>query len=647
MNRVKRYLFYSCCLLVKISLSQQADSIINILPKQLSEIEITTNRLSTFSIGTKSETIDSATLARYSENNLAELLASESLIFIKSYGLGSSATSSFRGAGASHTAVLWNGFNIQSPMLGQLDLSLVPVNFVNDVKLQYGGAGALWGSGAVGGTIHLNNTPQFNKGLQLSLNASYGSFNNLQQQFLASFSNKKLFSSIKLFNHTATNDFEFINVAQYGKPLQKQQNAEVIQYGLLQENDVIINTRQKLNTRFWYQFNDRNIPPSMTQNYSNANQKDKLYRITSEWQRTGAVNLFSRVAFFNELLHFVDSAISENSTSVSNAFIAESEARFQIFKFDLLNVGVNNTYTTAKTPDYLTKVAQNRTALFFNYKIQNKATTWSVAVSARKEFIEAIQVPYTASLGIEGRLLKWFYIKANASKHYRLPSFNDLYWSGIGAKGNSNLKPESGWSEEFSLIHKYRLSHLSWDIGATAFNRTIDNWIIWLPNQTNTWMPENVLQVWSRGLEYKLNTIYTIKKFKLHVSAMYNYVLSTNESVVAYNSTSLKKQLIYVPIQNAQGSISIFYKNSSITYVHTYTGYRYTSSDNLNYLKPFDIANINIAQHFTTKKTDFKIYVQINNVFGKAYQVIAYRPMPLLNYQVGISINFNKSNNKN
>ncbi|MGB3948707.1 MAG: TonB-dependent receptor, partial [Bacteroidia bacterium] len=251
------------------------------------------------------------------------------------------------------------------------------------------------------------------------------------------------------------------------------------------------------------------------------------------------------------------------------------------------------------------------------------------------------------SLGIEGRILKWFYIKANASKHYRLPSFNDLYWNGIGAKGNSNLKPESGWSEEFSLIHKHRLSHLSWDITATAFNRTIENWMIWLPNQTNIWMPENVLKVWSRGLEYKLNTLYTINKFKLHLSAMYNYVLSTNEAVAVYNSTSLKKQLIYVPIQNAQGSVALFYKNSSITYVHTYTGYRYTSSDNLNYLKPFDIANISIAQHFTTPKTDFKLYVQINNVFGKAYQVIAYRPMPLLNYQVGISINFNKPNNKN
>ena len=109
--------------------------------KQLSVVEVSASRHSTFSSGNKSETIDSILLDRYSTGNLADLLANESQVFIKSYGLGSLATTSFRGAGASHTAVLWNGFNLQSPMLGQLDLSLIPTNFLNDVKLREGVSG--------------------------------------------------------------------------------------------------------------------------------------------------------------------------------------------------------------------------------------------------------------------------------------------------------------------------------------------------------------------------------------------------------------------------------------------------------------------------------------------------------------------------
>src|SRR5665213_1406037 len=119
--------------------------------KQLPVVEVSSSRLNTFASGNKSETFDSTLLNHYSTGNLADLLANESQVFIKSYGLGSLAMSSFRGAGAEQTAVLWNGFNLQSPMNGLLDLSLVPINFMDEVRLQYGGAGALWGSGAVGG----------------------------------------------------------------------------------------------------------------------------------------------------------------------------------------------------------------------------------------------------------------------------------------------------------------------------------------------------------------------------------------------------------------------------------------------------------------------------------------------------------------
>ena len=99
----------------------------------------------------------------------------ESPIFIKSYGLGSLATTSFRGGSASHTAILWNGFNLGSPMNGQLDLSLVPVSLANNVSIQYGGAGALWGSGAVGGAILLNSEPEFDQGLTVDAGTAFGS----------------------------------------------------------------------------------------------------------------------------------------------------------------------------------------------------------------------------------------------------------------------------------------------------------------------------------------------------------------------------------------------------------------------------------------------------------------------------------------
>ncbi|MES2593344.1 MAG: TonB-dependent receptor plug domain-containing protein [Bacteroidota bacterium] len=642
MNLLKVILFfYLISILITGFAQTRTDSV-----KQLGIIEISASRSIAFSSGNKSETIDSTIINRYSTNNLADLLANESQVFIKSYGLGSSATSSFRGAGASHTAVLWNGFNIQNPMLAQLDISLVPANFLNEVKLQYGGSGALWGTGAVGGTILLNNQTQYNKGITVSATTSFGSFSDQQQQVNIEISKKRFISSIKLFNHDAKNDFSFINTAQYGKPEQKQSHGELKQYGILQENYYQINLRQKINTRVWYQFNDRNISPSMTQVISRSNQKDKFYRLTSEWQRTGEkVKLFARAAYFDEYLYFVDSAINEDSKSRSKVAIMEVEGRFSVSKYDLVNVGINNTYSEAKTADYIYSPYQNRIGIFASYKIHNKKDTWSSVISARQEFVKGTAVPFTASLGMEGQLLKSVQLKGNVSKHYRLPSFNDVYWAGQAAQGNPDLKPESGWSEELGLTHKYNFKKMDWELDATAFNRDINNWIIWLPNQYNTWSPENMLEVWSRGLEYKVKVGYTSNKLKIQLSGMYNYILSTNEKQATANDLSFHKQLIYVPIQNGQCGISISFKGTTIVYTQVYTGYRYTTSDNLHFLKPYTIGNARIEQVLKIKTSRLKIYLQLNNIWKETYQVIAYRAMPLFNYQFGLTFYFNKQNN--
>ena len=613
--------------------------------RQLSVVEVSSSRLSAFSSGNKSETFDSTLLNRYSTGNLADLLANESQIFIKSYGLGSLATTSFRGAGADQTAVLWNGFNLQSPMNGMLDLGLVPINFVDEVKLQYGGAGALWGSGAIGGTINLNNTARFDRGISVSATSSFGSFSDAQQQASVEISKKRFVTSFKLFNHDAKNDFPFINTAQYGNPEQKQSNAGLNQYGLLQENYFQINSHQTLNTRFWYQNSDRNIPSSMTENISVANQQDESYRATTEWQRTGEkVQFLARAAYFDEKLFYNDSSANLKSTSRTKVFITEAENRFSITKFDLVNIGINNTYSKAITSDYIGDPKQNRFAAFASYKIHTANNNWDVVVSGRQEFINNKAIPFTSSFSLEGKVLNYFIVKANAAQHYRIPTFNDLYWA---QGGNPDLKPESGWSEELSLIHKHEYKSFAWEFGATVFNRNIDNWIIWLPNQYNIWSPGNVLKVWSRGVEYKMKLNYTLGKLNFQLSGMYNYVLSTNEQSTSANDVSLGKQLIYVPIQNGQISFSIFHKGSSLTYTQLYTDYRYTLSDNSQYLKPYTIGNLSIAQTFILKSYKIKLFVQLNNIWQEPYQVIAYYAMPLLNYQFGLTLYFNQPNKSN
>jgi iron complex outermembrane receptor protein len=138
----------------------QQDSV-HLIDQVLIQAEVRTIHLHQ---GLKHESIDSTTLANSLNLSAAEILNRMSSVYIKSYGGSGLASSSFRGGSANHTAILWNGFNLQSPVTGMMDLSLIPAGLFNSMSLQYGGKSAVWGSGAVGGAIHLRSQADFNTG---------------------------------------------------------------------------------------------------------------------------------------------------------------------------------------------------------------------------------------------------------------------------------------------------------------------------------------------------------------------------------------------------------------------------------------------------------------------------------------------------
>lgn len=622
-------------LFLNVFIFAQLDSI-----KIFPVVEVTANRFSTFSAGTKKIILDSSILSHYSTTNLADLLSNETPVFIKSYGLGNLATASFRGGNANHTAILWNGFNINSAMNGGLDLSLLPNQFVNEVIVQYGGSSALWGSGAVSGSIHLNSNPIFNKGISVGLGGSVGSFSTYKQTLFTEYSGEKFITSLKLFNQTAKNNFPFINGYLEKSPLQIQLNSELKQYGVLSENYFKISDYQKVNLRFWYQYSDRNIAPIMLQSFSDANQKDETYRITSEWQLvTPKATLFARAAHFVENLFYINSTGNVNSLNNANTFITEIESRIPTFKNQLLNIGINNTYVQAKSEGYKNSPSQNRIALFIAYNYESKRNVINTNVSARQELMDNQLVPFTYSLNINYNVTKWLSIYASGAKVYRIPTFNDLYWE---PGGNPNLLSEEGFTEELGLRLNINFKPINTNLvfESTVFNKQLDNWIIWLPNGSN-WTPKNILQVWSRGVETRTTFKSKIKNVKLKIGATTNYVLSTNQKSTTQNDASVGKQLMYVPIYKIGGFFSIEYHRFSITYNHTYVGYRYTSSDNSEYLKPFQLANLNFSKSLLLRKYKLNFFIQINNLYKESYEITQNYAMPLQNFEVGLSIRFN------
>ena len=124
---------------------------------------------------------------------------------------------------------------------------------------------------------------------------------------------------------------------------------------------------------------------------------------------------------------------------------------------------------------------------------------------------------------------------------------------------------------------------------------------------------------------------------------MANYEF-TKSTIQANNSQSgaenIGKQLIYTPLHQAKGSISLRYKNTSLSYFHRFTGKRFTTTDNGQSIAPYDLGDLSISQYFHIKKVLLEINFSINNIWDKNYTVLPARPMSMRNYSINIKGNF-------
>jgi len=602
-------------------------------------------RYPTLFTGSKLNFIDSTILQNYQQSSLANLLSSQSQIFIKSYSPGMLATPSFRGGNANHTAVIWNGFNLQNPMNGQIDFSTIPAFLLEHVAIQYGSPAALFGSGNIGGAIHIGTAKPSGKGLQTEFMTGIGSFETYSSGIKLFLTQSKWSMQQKLFWQQSQNDFTYKNVdllqpqtyptsSYKSLPTVRAENAQFTTIAWLQEFQFQIYPKLKVGIKSWLQKNERNIPAALNTANIKAKQIDETRKVIIDYQyKTGSYEMQARYGYFNDVINYSDNNNTPSiSTSHNQVFFLDNFINKENYQ---IQGSVMTQNTKANLNTIQTNWFQNRIAVFgtfkwlwFGHKLQQQITL-------RQEWADGKAVPIIPAYGFNLALGKQFTLFGNIAKSYRLPTFNDLYWPNMG---NKELLPEEGWNEELSL--KYQISYKKISISSTitAFNKNIQNWIIWVPNGGNLSTPKNIYQVWSRGLEYdwriKMNTGKIFYSFR----GLHDLTVATNEESSIPYDASLNKQIIYTPRVKNMLQFSLQYKSLSFDYTFNYVGTRYVSADHSNWLNPFNYSGLNLGKNLIIKQKNIQCLIGINNIFNQTYQVMVNRPMPLINYQ--ITLNF-------
>ena len=609
------------------SLFGQADSV------ELELVTITASRSNLYSIGNQKQFIDSSFLAENKSYNLAELAAKHTDIFINTYGPGLLNSASARGSGSGHTAVLWNGFNIQNSMNGIVDFSLVPVGLFDNINIDYGGSGALFGSGSVGSTVHLNSKKKLQKGWYGNILLGGGSYGNFSQQGALQFGTKKITSSLAVIHTKADNDFEYT----YNQTNGKQTNSAFNQLGIHQDNTIQLSDNQFIKSFIWYQTTDRQIAPSATEGSSDAFQEDRSFRGGLEWSLFKKdVNFKARGAYFDEYLLFASSLV-DSSISYTKTFITEAETTFDFSANQSLNIGFHYTFDHANSNIFDSIKKRNRMALFAIWKAKYWKQKGNLVASLRQEVADEQFVPLTPSIGTEVFLFKGFQVNAKAAGMYKLPNFNDLYWPQVG---DPELLPESGWNAEMGFIYKTTIQNWFLKGSATGFNSFIDNWILWSPNN-GIWKPSNQRSVWSRGFSSDIKLERNTKNFGFETTIDYQFTKSTLRQPDDQSEIeNIGKQLIYTPLHQANASISFRYKKTKLSYFHIFAGERFTTTDNSQTVDSYNVGDISLTQYFKIKNFLLEFNLRVNNIWDNSYTILPARPMPMRNYLLSLKMSF-------
>lgn len=616
MSTKKSLLFLFLCLCQVICAQQ--------LPVLLNQVVVSDSQLKNFT-NSKSKLVLNDSIIEKNQASLTSLLNFNSVIYFKENGLGMVSSPSFRGSTAQQTAVIWNGININSQLNGQTDFNTISTRNFNSITVQAGGSSAIYGSSAIGGSIHLNNDLIFNNLFQNDLLINYGSFNTLGITYNLKIANKKLSSQFGFSRNSSENDYIYLKKFDWKGNQLKNLNGEYV------------NTN--FNADFGYKFNDKNL----IKFHSQSSVSDRnLSLITPSDSKTKYINTFNRnlIDYFGDFkgfsLNFKTAFLFENYKyfdDIDYNFYSEGSSESLISKLDLgfspiKSLKINTVFDYNRTKGFGSSFGNNvreisSIGLFAKHELTKK---WNNEFVIRKEITNNYESPILFSIGSIYNFNSFYSLKVNGSRNFRIPSFNDLYWEN---GGNINLKPESSYQAEIGNVFKYRKINLS----QTFYYIKIDDLIRWIPGNDGNWSPINTKKVNTYGSETILKSEYKIGQNNINLNATYAYSISRN--------LENDKQLFYVPFNKLTTSIAYSIRKIAINYQFLYNGFVFTRSDNnpKEIIKAYKISNIAIDYDFKFLE-QFKIGFQVANILNQKYQSVEDRPLPGRNFNVFMNLKF-------
>lgn len=249
--------------------------------------------------------------------------------------------------------------------------------------------------------------------------------------------------------------------------------------------------------------------------------------------------------------------------------------------------------------------------------------------------------------GEVGNLTSELAFRAFYKRIFRMPTFNDLYYTFIG---NKALKPEYTTQYDLGFTYDFRCGGRvlrAIQLQADGYYNEVEDKIVAMPTSNQfrwTMMNFGLCHIW--GLDASLKGEWRLGKIDVATTAAYTY----NRAMDHTDRTSewYGGQLPYIPWHAFSVIVTAAWRAWSINYSFIYTGERYEASANIseNYSKPWYTNDLSLAweapANLLWRKNSFcprlRIAGEVNNLFNQQYEVVQCYPMPGTNFKLKINV---------
>lgn len=601
----------------------------------LAEIKITASKFNVENIYQPVQIlqIDPKTLRLTGARDLSTLLSVIGHAHVRSYGPGLAAGLTQRGFTTSSFQIIRDGFVLNNPLYGQVDMALIPTDLISTAEGAVANASSAYGSSSLGGSLVLGN--HWNTGI--SIDQTVGSFGYNQTSISAGEQWGSTRLKLQIGRSEASNRYSFLNTNNQTieRRTNNSQSKQWLRIGSLGtwRQFIVQSNLSALHA-------DREIPDPIIYDPAEAHQADSEFRFTTILTPNDSNKWSIAAEATHHDIDYSDKYLSEPSQNRIQSLSLNSKIhilRKSPFRARMDN-GLSVTHARSNNFDEIKSRSTVYSSLTSEYHALEKLIIYP---SIRYDWISDVDHALSYSTGLNIPVYpKVFHLRSQFSKNFTVPTLNDLYWM---YGGNPNLLPETSTKADIGYHFDLKRDSYNMDVQFQAYWAKLDDGIIWRPVDLNNWSPINVQQIRSRGFEQSLNLQFSKGSFNSEIRSQITYTDAIISKSRYSGDQAVGKQLPYTPkwMLRLQPMLSV--KNTELALEISHDGKRFINTDQNSendILNKNRLINLTIAQHIKTGKIKSLLKFNINNIENKKYYAVNNYPLPgrSFNFSINLSI---------